>query len=41
VLVQVAALYQRAEVLLERVAAGAGQPDGLADSDATTLSSEL
>ena len=39
VLVQVAALYQRAEVPLERVAAGAGQPDGLADGDATLISS--
>jgi hypothetical protein len=41
VLVQVAAFDQRAEVLLERVAAGAGQPDGLADGDATMLAGEF
>jgi TPR repeat protein len=41
VLVQVAAFDQRAEVLLERVAAGAGQPDGLADGNATMLAGEF
>src|SRR5574340_1262716 len=41
VLVQRAALNQRTEVLLERVAAGPGQLDGLADGDAAMLAGEF
>ena len=41
VLIKWAALDQRPEMLLERVAAGPGQLDGLADSDAPVLAGEL
>jgi hypothetical protein len=40
-LIQRAALDQRPEMLLERVAAGSGQPDGLADGDAPVFAGEL
>ena len=40
-LVQVTALDQRAQVLLERIAAGAGQFDGLTDGDTTMLTGKL
>src|SRR3972149_4052574 len=41
VLVEVSAFDQRTEVLLERVAARAGQFDGLADGDATMLAGKF
>lgn len=41
VLVQRAAFDQHPEMLLERVATGASQLDGLADGDATMLAGEL
>ncbi len=40
-LVQRAALDQRAEMLLERIAAGAGQFDGLANGDAAMLAGKF
>nr|WP_145960726.1 hypothetical protein [Acidiferrobacter sp. SPIII_3] len=41
VLIKRAAFYQRPEMLLERVAAGAGQFDGRTDSHATLLAGKL
>lgn len=40
-LVQRAALGQRAEMLLKRIAAGAGQLDGLANGDAAMLAGKF
>ena len=41
VLVQVAPFHQVAEMLLQGVAAGAGQADGVADGDAAVFAGEF